>query len=100
MRLGRCTSARAARVRVRHAVRLRYMISDALSPQVTGTRIVVKTARGKTAATFRIGTEAVAAWRAVKWQPKVKGVYHYCVYATDLAGNAQSKVDSAKVVVR
>ena len=32
--------------------------------------------------------------------PKAKGTYRYYVYAKDSAGNAQSKVGSAKVVVR
>ena len=49
---------------------------------------------------FSLGTRNTATWYSVRWKPKAKGTYRYYVYAKDLAGNAQSKVGSAKVVVR
>jgi hypothetical protein len=45
-------------------------------------------------------TRTSGAWYNVKWKPKAKGTYRYYVYAKDAAGNAQSRVGSAKVVVR
>lgn len=47
---------------------------------------------------FSLGEKSKATWYSVKW--KAKGTYRCYVYAKDLAGNAQSRVGSAKVVVR
>lgn len=40
------------------------------------------------------------AWYWFTWKPKARGTYRYSVYAKDAAGNAQSRVGSARVVVR
>ena len=50
--------------------------------------------------TIRPTARNTATWYSAKWTPKARGTYRYYVYAKDLAGNAQSKVGSARVVVR
>jgi hypothetical protein len=97
---GPVTVARAAEGRKGRSMRLRYRIGDNLSPQVTGVTITVKNTRGRVVATFQRTTLTTGGWYSVKWRPKASGSYRYSVRALDLAGNAQSKVGSAKVVVR
>jgi hypothetical protein len=97
---GPVTAGKAASGRRSRAIALRYRLADNLSPQATAVKVVVKNARGKKVASFSAGRRNTATWYSVKWKPKVKGTYRYYVYGKDLAGNAQSKVGSAKVVVR
>jgi hypothetical protein len=54
----------------------------------------------KTFATSAATSRTSGTWYSVKWKPAAKGTCHYYVYAKDAAGNAQSKVGSAKVVVK
>lgn len=79
---------------------LRYRVADDLSPKAKAVTVVVRTARGKKVKTFTVGTRKTATWCSVTWVPRVRGAYRYYVYATDLAGNAQRRVGSARVVVR
>ena len=97
---GPVTAAKAAEGRKGRAMKLRYRIGDNLSPQATGVTIAVKNARGRVVATFQRATLNTGVWYAVKWRPKASGTYRYSIRAVDLAGNAQGKVGSAKVVVR
>jgi hypothetical protein len=97
---GPTTVGKAASGRKGRAIALRYRLTDNLSPQATAVKVVVKNARGKKVASFSAGTKKTAAWYSVKWKPRAKGSYRYYVYGKDLAGNAQRKVGSARVVVR
>ena len=97
---GPVTYARTNSGRQGHAVALRYMVADSLSPKVVSLRIVVRSSRGKAVGTVRPSTKDTAAWWSVKWTPKARGTFRYYVCAKDLAGNAQRRVGSAKVVVR
>jgi len=97
---GPITLARSASGRKGHAIVLHYKISDALSPTATAVRLVVKNSHGKVVKRFSWASRTIATWYIVRWTPKAKGSYHYFVYGKDLAGNAQSKVGSARVVVK
>jgi hypothetical protein len=97
---GPVTAAKAAEGRKGRSIALRYRIGDNLSPQATGVTITVKNARGRVVTTFERATTSTGRWYSVKWKPKARGAYRYSVRALDLAGNAQSRVGSAKVVVR
>ena len=98
---GPTTAGKAISGRRGRAVALRYKVADNLSPKATAIRIVVKNSRGNvTVKTIRPTARNTATWYAAKWTPKARGTYRYYVYAKDLAGNAQIKVGSARVVVR
>jgi photosystem II stability/assembly factor-like uncharacterized protein len=97
---GPTTSAKAASGRKGHAIDLEYRIDDNLSAQASNVTLLVKNANGTVVKRFDLGTKSTATWYTVKWRPGAKGTYRYSVYAKDLAGNAQSKVGSAKVTVR
>jgi hypothetical protein len=92
---GRATSGRTGR-----AIALRYRLLDNLSPKAKGVRIVIENRRGKRVRTIRRATADTSTWDRVQWTPQAKGTYCYSVYGKDLAGNAQRRVGSAKVVVR
>jgi hypothetical protein len=92
---GKATSGRKGR-----SITLQHWISDNLRLQVTAVKPVVKTSRGRKAKSLSPGTKKTAPWSKVKWKPKARGTYRDYVYRKDLAGNAQRKVGSAKVVVR
>jgi hypothetical protein len=65
--------------------------------------LVVKNSRGRIVKVFRttVTTSRLSrTWYSIKWRPTVKGIYRYYVYVKDLAGNAQSKVGSARIIVR
>lgn len=98
--IGPTTYARATTGTRSHAIVLRYKIVDNQSPTAVDIRIVVKNGHGATLRTFRPTSKATATWYSVKWTPKARGTFRYSVYAKDLSGNPQSKVGSAKVVVK
>ncbi|HET6495971.1 MAG TPA: clostripain-related cysteine peptidase, partial [Thermoleophilia bacterium] len=90
----------AAMVKRGRKVVLRYRVNDvlpsgqALSPQAQIT-IAVKTRAGKTVKRLFPGLRATNAARSWTWRCGLrKGRYRYHVYATDLAGNTQSRVGS------
>jgi hypothetical protein len=97
---GPVTAAKAAEGRKGRSITLRYRISDNLSPQATGVTITIRNAKGRVVKTLRRATMYTGGWYSVKWRPKASGAYRYSVRALDLAGNAQSKAGSAKVIVR
>ena len=97
---GPVASAKAAKGKVGHALKLSYRITDNLSPQATSVKLVVKNSAGKVVKTLACGTQSVAVWHTVAWTPKSKGTYRYWVYAKDLAGNSQSKIGTAKITVK
>jgi hypothetical protein len=97
---GPVTAAEAASGTAGHALNLRYLVRDTLSPSLTDVRLVVKNAKDEVVKSFTCGTRRVANWYAVAWKPTAKGTYRYFVYGTDLAGNKQAKVGSAKITVK
>ena len=97
---GPVTAAKATSGRRGRAITLRYSITDNLSPKATAIRIVVRNSRGAAVKTIRPTARNTATWYSAKWTPKARGTYRYYVYVKDLAGNGQSKVESARVVVR
>jgi hypothetical protein len=78
-------------------------VRDSLSPQATCV-LRIKTARGKTVKTFTWGYDDVrpaGKWWYTNYRCTLKkGTYRIFVTGKDLAGNNQSKVGKAKLVVR
>jgi predicted deacylase len=83
-----------------HAVKLRYEVLDALSPQVGAVELVLTDGRGKVVQRVALGARNANTWYSAPWTPNATGTYHYTVSAHDLAGNAQRKATPAKVVVK
>ena len=98
--VGPTTHAKAARGRKGHAVSLRYMVADSQSVLAKAARVVVKNSRGATITSMSCGSQPTGLWKSVRWTPKVRGTFRFYVYAKDSAGNSQTRVGSAKVVVR
>ena len=98
---GPTIATKKARGSVGRAIALKLCVDDALSPQATAITVVVRNARGTAVMRWAAsGTRATGAWMSRGWTPRAKGTYRYYVSARDLAGNAQGKVASAKVIVR
>jgi hypothetical protein len=98
---GPVTSTKAASGRKGLVIRLRYRAVDTMSPQVKSIRVVIRNSKGKVVRTLRpTAAKNTATWYAIKWRPKYRGTYRYSVYAKDLAGNAQSKRISSRIIVR
>ena len=96
------TKAFKASVKKGKKVKLAYQVSDAL-PGSGQAKVTLKIFKGsKVKKTIAIkGTIACNAKKTESWKCTLpRGAYTLKVYATDLAGNAQSKAGSAKVVVR
>ena len=82
------------------AVKLRYEVSDALSPQVGAVELTLSDSRGTVVQRVALGTKNANTWYATPWTPSATGTYRYSVSAADLAGNVQSKATAAGVVVK
>ena len=93
------TFAKAASGRHGHAIALRYMVRDNVSPRAI-VSITIRTSSGKLVRTISAGWASTATWHSVKWLPKAHGHYRYSVVAHDLAGNHQRVAASAAVTVR
>ncbi len=83
-------------------VKLRFVVADrAPCAGTAAAKIVVKNARGRTVKTIKVAKVKVGAKSTVKFRCKlVRGKYKFLVYATDAAGNAQSKIASNRLTVR
>ena len=92
-------SAAVTRLRT---VKLRFVVADqAPCAGTASAKIVVKNARGRKVKTVKVARVTAGATSAVKFRCKLaKGKYRFFVYATDSAGNAQSKVASNRLTVR
>ena len=95
------TTAYAAKVKHNRKVSLRYKVRDAL-PGCGSAAVKLKIYKGaKLKKTLSIPSCLTNATHSYKWRCTLpKGIYKVRVYATDLAGNAQSKVGSAKLTVK
>ena len=96
------TSATAASVKKGRTATLKYMVTDA-DPNKGTAAVVIKIKNNRHQLVMRIaaGSVAVNAQLKAKFLCKLaKGTYKYHVYATDAAGNKQSKIGSAKLFVK
>jgi photosystem II stability/assembly factor-like uncharacterized protein len=98
--LGPMTQTAAASGHTGRAVSLHYVVRDTLSPQATHIKLVIKSKSGRAVKVISLGSAVTGSWHLVRWKPRTSGVYRYCVYAKDLAGNSQSRVGTAAIVVR
>jgi flagellar hook assembly protein FlgD len=95
------TAVAVSAVKGRTAV-LKYRVTDAVpnggKAKVT---IKVKNGSGRVVKTITAKSVTVNAAQSARFTCTLaKGVYTYTVYATDVAGNAQSKAGSARLTVR
>jgi hypothetical protein len=96
------TKAFKASVKKGRKVKLAYQVSDPVpgSGRATVTLKIFKGAKLKKTIKVK-GAVACNARRTYNWKCTLaKGSYTFKVYATDLAGNAQSKVGSARLTVK
>lgn len=91
-----------ASVRRGRTATLKYEVVD-LAPNggMANVRIKIKTLGGRTVKTLRLSTKPVNVTLAAKFRCKLaKKTYRFYVYASDAAGNAQSKAGSNKLIVK
>jgi hypothetical protein len=98
--VGPVTSAKAASGRRHKPIVLKALVNDNLSPQAKSVTLTIRNSHKKVVKTFKLGTKNRSVWYSVKWWAAARGTYTYSVTATDLAGNRQSKVGSAKIIVK
>lgn len=96
------TSASAASVVKGRTATLKYKVTETGASAGTAAVVIkIKSRTGKVVATLRASQVNVNVTATAKFTCKLaKGVYTYTVYATDAAGNAQSKAGSAKLTVK
>ena len=96
------TTAYKASVKKGKKVKLGYKVTDA-SPGCGKAKVTLKIFRGrKLMKTLKLsGTTACNAKQSSSWKCSLKkGSYTLTAYATDIAGNAQGKVGSARLTVK
>jgi beta propeller repeat protein len=91
-----------AAVRRGRYVRLRYRVVDAVPGSgAVRVKIRIKSATGKTVKTLKCGTRPVNTALTHRFRCRLKkGSYRFFVYATDLAGNAESRIGRSTLRVR
>ena len=96
------TSATAVSVVRNRTATLKYKVSDADPNKGTADVVIkIKNSRGRVMRTITADDRAVNVALTAKFRCTfAKGVYKYYVYATDAAGNVQSKAGYAKLTVR
>jgi hypothetical protein len=96
------TSATSASVRKGRTATLKYKVTDAEPTKGTAqATITIKNSRGKVVKTINAASVNVNVQLAAKFRCTfAKGTYRFYVTATDASGNAQSKVGSAKLIVK
>jgi hypothetical protein len=100
--VGPVTSAQAVSVRRGRIATLKYMVSDAEPTKGAATvAFRIKNLRGRTVKIINAGVQDVNTALTAKFRCTLrKGVYRYTVFATDEAGNKQSRSGSAKLTVK
>jgi hypothetical protein len=101
--VGPVTRALASATAQRHGTaRLRYRVNDAAPNGGTAEVVIkVKNAGGKVVQTANVGVQKVDMKQTAVLRVAVpRGAYRFCVYATDTAGNRQSSVGSANLLVK
>ena len=96
------TSALAASVVKGRTATLKYKVTETGANAGKATVVIkVKNRAGRVVRTIKAGSVAVNVTVSRKFTCTLaKSTYTYTVYATDLAGNTQSKAGSAKLTVR
>jgi hypothetical protein len=95
------TTAWNAKGRLRASITLKFEVDHPASASASGIRVVVSDNRGRSVKVFTVGTRSTGVVYSVKWKPRARGTYTYCVYVdADDAGNRQSAVGTAKVLVK
>jgi hypothetical protein len=91
----------ATTVRRGQVASLRYLIDDPRPGSPTASvKIRIATAKGRDVKTLRVARAAVDARLATRFRCNLaKGSYRFFVYATDAAGNVQSRVGSERLTV-
>jgi hypothetical protein len=81
------------KMRMRSTAKLKFRVTDAYGDSATLT-LVVATIKGKVKARVKLGTRAINVTDTAKWRPSgfAPGKYTWWVTATDLAGNAHSRI--------
>ena len=91
---------RPVTVKQGHKATLRYKVIDPSPPNVATVTITVKTKAGKAVKTWKLGLRPANVALSCKYKISLKkGAYRWYVYATDAAGNKQSKVGWSKLKV-
>jgi hypothetical protein len=95
------TTAYQASVVKGKRVRLAYKVRDAL-PGCEKAKVTLKLFKGKALKkTFKLGVRTSNLKQSLSWRCKLaRGRYTLKVYATDIAGNKQSRVGTAWLTVR
>ncbi len=96
---GPTTTARAAVAACGRRALVHFRVKDATSPRASVT-IKVRTRSGRLVRTVSLGRRATNRALRASLGHLHRGVYHFTVYATDLAGNHQVKAGSNRLVVR
>ena len=96
------TSASAASVVKGRTATLKYKVTETGANAGKATVVIkVKNRAGKVVKTIKAGSVNVNLSLSAKFRCTLaKSTYTYYVYATDVAGNAQSKAGSAKLTVK
>jgi sugar lactone lactonase YvrE len=86
-------------VKHRKTARFRYRVTDRACPQA---KVVIKIRRnGRAIVKLPLGAQATGQDLTKSWKCTLaRGKYTWTVYATDLAGNAQAKLVTRKLIVR
>jgi hypothetical protein len=95
---GPLTAAKTAGGTKGQPLALRFRVTDNLSPSASVT-LKVRDSRGKLVARVTT-TSLTGVWNSQTLTLKKRGAYRFFVYAKDIAHNAQTRVGSAKIVVR
>lgn len=92
----------AAKVRRGKMATLKYRVDDAAPSAGTATVVIkIKNAAGKVKKTLRLGRQPTGTALKARFRANLKkGVYKWYVYATDAAGNRQSKPARQKLTVK
>jgi hypothetical protein len=100
--VGPVTSGLAASARAGKKTAFSVLVSDALgNGMTTSARVVIKGAYGRTLKTLPAVPVTIGTRVTVPWKCTLKtGTYWYVVYATDAAGNRQSRAGGNRLVVR
>jgi len=100
--VGPATTATSVTVKRYHTATFRFSVSDSLSPQIKW-KVTVKTLLGANKGGFHSAgwvSDANPYWVAKVPITLKKGTYRYYVCASDLAGNTQRSLGSAKLKVK
>lgn len=92
----------AAKVKRGKTATLRYRVNDAAPSAGTATVVIkIRNAAGKVKKTLRLGVQPTGQALKARFRANLKkGTYKWHVYATDAAGNRQSKAARQKLTVK